>query len=193
MNVATKCKDEIKTERQWNVEGFKVKAGCVGEIMWTNQFCGNTSIYFRKTEVELMSPDEKAAWNENERLRRNKMARESRKKRVEEDKRWREQMAREIEIYERNWQEWRKAAAAKLEELKNGANRLAAVAIEEFGIYFYEVPVGTEPETPGIFPFGRMDELMPGVIKWFVSDEDLEKIANKEEWFPYGLKKMQEG
>ena len=58
MKVANRCKDKIKTERQWNIEGFKVKAECEGEKMWTNQFCGNISMYFRETEVEEMNPEE---------------------------------------------------------------------------------------------------------------------------------------
>ena len=193
MNVATRCKEKIKTERQWNLEGFKVKDSCEGERMWTNQFCGNISTYFRETEVVPMNPDEKTSWLENDRLRRNEMARESHKKRIDEEKRWREQMQREEEAREKEWREWKEASAAKVEELKTGPNRLAAIAIEPYGTYFYEVPDGTEPKTQGMFPFGEMDVLMTGVVRWIVSDEDLEKLANTEEWFPYGLKKMQEG
>jgi len=189
MKVANKVKENIKTERQWNMEGFKVKAGCKGERMWTNQFCGQISTYFKEIEVELMNPEEMAAWLENDRLRCNEMARESRKKRIEEEKRWREQMQREEKTREKEWQEWREAAAIKIEELKTGPNRLAAVAIENYGIYFYEVPVDTKPKEQGIFPFGEMDQLVSGTIRWIVPDEDLEKIR-KEEWFPYGLKKM---
>lgn len=189
MKVANNVKENIKTERQWNMIDFKVKAGTEGERMWTNQFCGQISTYFRENEVEPMEPEEKTAWLENDRLRRNEMARKSRRKRIEEEKRWKEQMKREIETYEREWKEWREAAAVKIEELKTGSNRLAAVAIENYGIYFYEVPADTKPETQGIFPFGVLDEQMPGVVRWIVPEEDLEKIG-KEEWFPYRLKKM---
>lgn len=191
MKVANKSKDNIKTERQWNMAGYKVRAKAEGEVMWTNQFCGNISRYFHEKEVEKMNPDEKATWLENDRLRRNEMARESRRKRIEEQKRWQEQMKREIETYEREWKEWREAAAAKIEELKTGSNRLAAVAIENYGIYFYEVPASAEPKTQGIFPFGKLDERMPGIVEWIVPEEDLEKIG-QEEWFPYGLKKILE-
>lgn len=96
MRAANYCKG-VKTERQWNLAGYKVKSGCDGERMWTNRFCGQIATYFGETEVEVMNPDEKAAWLESDRLRRNKMARESRKKRIEREKRIKERLKREEE------------------------------------------------------------------------------------------------
>ena len=184
MKVANYCKETVKTERQWNELGFKPLKDVSGERMWTNQFCGQCSIYFRENEVEKMTAEEFEDWKNSDRKKKNERAKESRKVRAEEQKRLEEQWKQEELAREREWQKLMCDRKNKLDELKDSGNLLAVIRIGDEGHYIYEVPNGSVVEEKGVFPFGNLDEPRDGKILWFVDPEDVVK----EEWFPYGLK-----
>lgn len=186
MQVANRSNVLIKTERQWNQEGYKLLETAVGERMWTNQHCGQIATYYSKAEVVEMSETEQAAWSESERKRKNERARITRKARIQKQKEWEEQCRQEELAREKEWENWKAACKDKLEEQKQTQNKLAVVYIEDYDSFIYEVPAGIEPNTVGLFPYGCMNELYRGTVMHFIEPECL----TKEAWFPYGLKKM---
>lgn len=106
MKVANRCKDVVKTEKQWNQLGFKLLSEKNGERMWTNQFCQIISTYYTEKEVEKMTEDEFDAWKENDRKKKNQRAKELRKIRIEKEKQLEE--------------EWRQAEQAREQNGRNG-------------------------------------------------------------------------
>ena len=188
MKVRNRYKEVLKTERQWNLEGYKLLETAIGERMWTNQHCQHIATYYKEDEVIPMSKDEKTAWDDEQRKKRNARARELRKQHKEEWLREQEKIRLEEETREREWQEWKAASADKLEELKKTGNHLAWVYIEGYDSFIYEVPGDVKEDEKGIFPFGELDTLLEGTIIRFVDPE----YFKDETWFPFRLKKMKE-
>lgn len=58
--IHVKCAD-TKTKRQWQLAGYKPKAGETGVIEWTNQYCNQQSEYFRADQMEPMTDSERNA------------------------------------------------------------------------------------------------------------------------------------
>ena len=189
MKVRNRYKEVLKTERQWNQEGYKLANNAEGKRMWTNQYCQHIATYYREDEVVCMSLEEKRTWDEEDRKQRNERARILHRKRIEECKKEQEKMRLEEEAREKEWQEWKTACKNKLQELEQTGNRLAMVYLDEAqDNYVYEVPKDMEEGDKGLFPFGCYDKLLVGQISWFVEPEKL----TKETWFPFGLKIMKE-
>lgn len=189
MKVRNRYKEVLKTERQWNLDGYKLTDNATGERMWTNQHCGHIATYYREDEVELMSIDEKHIWDENHKKQRNERAKELRRNRIEEWRKEQEKIRLEEETREREWQEWKTACNNKLAELKETGNHLAWVYLEEIDDNFiYEVPKDMKEGDKGLFPFKYYDKLFEGRITHFA---ELEHVA-KETWFPFGLRQMEE-
>lgn len=189
MKVRSNSNAVLKTERQWNKDGYKLAEKVTGERMWTNQFCGHIATYYRDDEVIPMSVEEKQSWDEEDRKQRNERARLSRRRRIDEQKKEQEKIRLEEEAREKEWQEWKAACKNKLLELEQTGNRLAVVYIDAVqDNYIYEVPHNMKEDEKGLFPFGSYDKLYEGKISHFVEPQKL----TKENWFPYGLKIMKE-
>lgn len=189
MKVRNRYKEVLKTERQWNLDGYKLADNATGERMWTNQYCQHIATYYREDEVVRMSLEEKRTWDENDRKQRNEHAREYRRKRVEEWKNEQEKIRLEEEAREKEWQEWKKACTNKLNELAETGNHLAWVYLEDIDdTFIYEVPKDMKEGDKGLFPYRYYEQLFAGQIKCFVAPESL----TSETWFPAGLKQMKE-
>lgn len=68
--------ENAKTERQWNLMGYKPKETASGVVAWSNCYCNVNCYYYEPDEVEKMTDDDKKKFKDKEKEKRKRSLQE---------------------------------------------------------------------------------------------------------------------